>query len=135
MAGTKILLVDDDEDILEFLGYNLKKEGFEIEKASNGPDAIKMAVKNPPDLIILDIMMPGMDGIEVCNLMRQEVKLGNSRIAFLTARGEDYSQIAGFDAGGDDYIVKPISPKVFIARVRALLKRSSAQNADTDTRL
>jgi two-component system, OmpR family, alkaline phosphatase synthesis response regulator PhoP len=131
----KILLVDDDEDILEFLGYNLKREGYEVEKANNGPDAIKLALKNPPDLIVLDVMMPGMDGIEVCNLMRQEKKLNHSRIAFLTARGEDYSQIAGFDAGGDDYIVKPISPKVFIVRVKALLKRSSAQTAGSDTRL
>jgi two-component system alkaline phosphatase synthesis response regulator PhoP len=133
--ASKILLVDDDEDILEFLGYNLKKEEYGVEKANNGPDAIKMAIKNPPDLIILDVMMPGMDGIEVCNLMRQEVKLNNSRIAFLTARGEDYSQIAGFNAGGDDYIIKPISPKVFVARVKALLKRSSAQIVDSDTSL
>lgn len=126
MTEQKILLVDDDEDILEFLGYNLKKEGYEVEKATKGRDAITAALNNPPDLIILDVMMPGMDGIEVCSLMRKETKLKDSRIAFLTARGEDYSQIAGFDAGGDDYIVKPISPKVFIARVKALLKRSTA---------
>jgi two-component system, OmpR family, alkaline phosphatase synthesis response regulator PhoP len=135
MSTPHVLLVDDDEDILEFLGYNLKKEGYTVEKATNGSDALKIALNNPPDLIILDVMMPGMDGIEVCNLMRQKVKLNNSRIAFLTARGEDYSQIAGFDAGSDDYIVKPISPKVFIVRVKALLKRSSAQTADSDTRI
>ena len=123
----KILLVDDEPDILEFLGYNLTREGYKIYKASNGKDALKIAVEVKPHLIILDVMMPEMDGIETCREMKQIPSLNKSIIAFLTARGEDYSQIAGFDAGADDYIAKPIKPRVFISRVKALLRRFSIE--------
>ena len=119
----KILVVDDEEDILEFLSYNLKKEGFSVFAAKDGNSAIDQARKNTPHLILLDIMMPGMDGIEVCEKIRAMPNMGKTIIAFLTARGEDYSQIAGFNAGGDDYITKPIKPKVLISRINALLKR------------
>ncbi|MCX6251782.1 MAG: response regulator transcription factor [Bacteroidetes bacterium] len=121
--GYKILLVDDEPDILEFVGYNIKKEGYSLITANNGKDAIQLAKKELPDLIILDIMMPGMDGIEVCTELRKFPKLKSTLIAFLTARGEDFSQIAGLDAGGDDYITKPIKPRVLISRVNALLRR------------
>jgi len=127
-----ILLVDDDENILEFLSYNLQRDGYEVKKATNGPDAIIIAIKEHPDLIVLDVMMPEMDGIEVCRIIRENDQLVETRIAFLTARGEDYSQIAGFEAGGDDYIVKPISPKVFVSKVKAILSRSIART-DTNT--
>ncbi len=120
----KILVVDDEEDILEFLSYNLKKEGFSVFLARDGISAIEQAKKNTPHLILLDIMMPGMDGIEVCEKIRTLPDTGKTIIAFLTARGEDYSQIAGFEAGGDDYIAKPIKPKVLISRINALLKRA-----------
>lgn len=119
----KILLVDDEPDILEFVSYNLKKEGFEVLTTRDGQEAIKIAKKELPHLIILDVMMPGMDGIETCGEIKRIPALKNTIIAFLTARGEDYSQIAGFDAGADDYISKPIKPKVLISRVKALLKR------------
>jgi len=121
--GFKVLLVDDEPDILEFVGYNIKKEGYTLITASNGKDAIQLAKKELPDLIILDIMMPGMDGIEVCTELRKLPQLKSTLIAFLTARGEDFSQIAGLDAGGDDYITKPIKPRVLISRVNALLRR------------
>lgn len=121
----KILLVDDEIDILEFVSYNLEKEGFKVYTAQNGRDAIRIAEKKDPDLIILDVMMPEMDGIVTCEELRKIPKLKSTIIAFLTARGEDYSQIAGFEAGADDYITKPIRPKVLISRVKALLKRSS----------
>ena len=110
----KILLVDDEPDILEFLSYNLKKEGYEVSTASNGNDAILIAEKEIPQLIILDVMMPGLDGVETCTEMRKIPKLNNTVITFLTARNEDYAQIAGFEAGADDYINKPIKPKVLI---------------------
>lgn len=119
----KILLVDDESDILEFLSYNINKEGFEVHTANNGKEAIEIAKRITPHLILLDVMMPEMDGIETCEIMRQDKKLQNTIIAFLTARGEDYSQIAGFEAGGDDYIAKPVKPKVLISRIKALLKR------------
>jgi two-component system, OmpR family, alkaline phosphatase synthesis response regulator PhoP len=119
----KILLVDDEEDILEFLSYNLEKEGFQIKTANNGREAIQEALEFDPDLILLDVMMPKMDGIETCEEIRRIPELNNVLVAFLTARGEDYSQIAGFDAGGDDYITKPIKPKLLVSRVKALLKR------------
>jgi len=118
-----ILLADDEADILEFLGYNLAKEGYQIFKASNGLSAIELARLNKPHLIILDIMMPGLDGIETCNQLRLIPELKNTLIIFLTARGEDYSQVAGFDAGADDYVMKPIKPKVLVSRIKALLKR------------
>ena len=125
----KILLVDDEPDILEFLGYNLTKEGYTIFKAGNGKEALKIASETKPHLIILDVMMPEMDGIETCREMKQIPSLNKSIIAFLTARGEDYSQIAGFDAGADDYIAKPIKPRVFISRVKALLRRFSVDES------
>lgn len=120
----KILLVDDEIDILEFISYNLQKEGYQVYTAKNGVEAIKVAEKQVPHLIILDVMMPEMDGIEACEELRKIPSLRNTIIAFLTARGEDYSQIAGFDAGADDYITKPVRPKVLVSRVKALLKRT-----------
>ena len=119
----KILLIDDEPDIIEFLTYNLKKVGYEIYSALNGRKGIELARMYNPHLILLDIMMPEMDGIETCEKLRAIPKLNRTVIAFLTARGEDYSQIAGFEAGGDDYITKPVKPKVLLSRIRALLKR------------
>jgi two-component system alkaline phosphatase synthesis response regulator PhoP len=120
----KILLVDDEPDILEFVGYNIRKEGYTLYTCSNGQDAIQTAKKIIPHLVILDIMMPGIDGIETCIEMRKIEALKSTLIAFLTARSEDFSQIAGLDAGGDDYISKPIKPRVLMSRVNALLRRS-----------
>ncbi|HIS34993.1 MAG TPA: response regulator transcription factor [Candidatus Avirikenella pullistercoris] len=122
----KVLLVDDEPDILEFVSYNLTKEGFDVYTASNGKEAVTKALEIIPHLVILDVMMPVMDGVEACEQMRSYEQLKHTIIAFLTARGEDYSQIAGFDAGADDYISKPISPKVLVSRVKALLKRLDA---------
>jgi two-component system alkaline phosphatase synthesis response regulator PhoP len=119
----KILLVDDEPDILEIVGYNLSNEGYQISTAKNGVEAVKKAKKEKPQLIILDVMMPEMDGIEACEQIRKLPDLEDTIITFLTARGEDYSQVAGFDAGADDYITKPIKPKVLISKVRALLRR------------
>jgi len=123
MKKEKILLVDDEADILEIVGYNLKKEGYEVTTTDNGKDAIKLAKKENPDLIILDVMMPEMDGMETCYQMRNISSLKDTLIAFLTARGEDYSQIAGFDAGADDYITKPVKPRVLVSKVKAILRR------------
>jgi two-component system, OmpR family, alkaline phosphatase synthesis response regulator PhoP len=120
----KILLVDDEPDILEFVGYNIRKEGYTLFTCSNGKEALKIAKKVIPHLVILDIMMPGIDGIETCIEMRKMDELKSSLIAFLTARSEDFSQIAGLDAGGDDYISKPIKPRVLMSRINALLRRS-----------
>jgi two-component system, OmpR family, alkaline phosphatase synthesis response regulator PhoP len=125
----KILLVDDEPDIIEFLGYNLRKEGFDVYTAENGRNAIKIGKKIVPHLILLDVMMPEIDGIETCEELRKIEKLNDTIIAFLTARGEDYSQIAGFEAGADDYLTKPIKPKVLISRVKALLKRYQGSSA------
>ena len=119
----KILLVDDEPDVLEFLAYNLKKENYQVYTSQNGKDAIRQAKEIKPHLILLDVMMPEIDGVETCEEMRKQEELQNVIIAFLTARGEDYSQIAGFEAGGDDYITKPIKPKVLLSRIKALLKR------------
>lgn len=124
MDAVKILIVDDEPDILEFLEYNLLKEGYEVLTASDGEEGIKLAEKEKPQLIILDIMMPRMDGVEVCRKLRSRSEFDKTVIAFLTAREEDYSQIAALDVGGDDYITKPIRPRVFISRVKALLRRS-----------
>lgn len=118
-----ILLVDDEPDILEFVSYNLKKEGFKVRTANNGLEAVDKAKKEKPHLILLDVMMPGMDGIETCDALRSMPELDGTMIAFLTARGEDYSQVAGFEAGADDYITKPIKPKVLVSRIRAMLRR------------
>ena len=119
----KILLVDDEPDILEIIGYNLSAEGYQVITAADGVKAIKKAKKERPQLIIMDVMMPEMDGIEACEQIRKIPELSNTIITFLTARGEDYSQMAGFDAGADDYITKPIKPKVLTSKVKALLRR------------
>ncbi|MDA0883079.1 MAG: response regulator transcription factor [Flavobacteriales bacterium] len=126
MSAQKILLVDDEQDILDLVKYNLEKEDFEVQTCNNGKEAIDLALKFQPDLILLDVMMPRMDGMETCMQIRENKQLENVLIAFLTARGEDYSQIAGFDAGADDYITKPIKPRVLISRVKALLRRKEA---------
>lgn len=126
----KILIVDDEEDILQFLEYNLKKEDFEVYTASSGRIALGIADRVKPDLIILDVMMPDLDGIETCKELRAIPSLKNTLVAFLTARNEDYSQIAGFDAGADDYISKPIKPRVLISRINALLRRNNPLNAN-----
>ncbi len=122
-AAIKILLVDDEPDILEIVGYNLKNEGYQIATASNGLEAIQVAKKTLPHLILLDVMMPEMDGIEACEKLRGIKGLEDVIIAFFTARGEDYSQMAGFEAGADDYITKPVKPKVLVSKVKALLRR------------
>jgi two-component system alkaline phosphatase synthesis response regulator PhoP len=119
----KILLVDDEQDILEIVGYNLSQEGYQIVTASNGKEAITKAKKEHPHLIIMDVMMPEMDGMEACENIRKIPELQDTIITFLTARSEDYSQVAGFDAGADDYIAKPIKPKVLVSKVQALLRR------------
>ncbi|MBL4593629.1 MAG: response regulator transcription factor [Flavobacteriales bacterium] len=126
MSNEKILLVDDEKDIIEFLGYNLTKEGYDVTTCTNGLEAIAIASKIKPDLIILDVMMPEMDGIETCHEIRETEGLENTLIAFLSARGEDYSQVAGFDAGADDYITKPIKPRLLVSRVKAILRRRYA---------
>ena len=129
----KILLVDDEKDILEIVGYNLSQEGYQISTASNGKEAIAKAKKELPQLIILDVMMPEMDGIEACENIRKIPELQNTIITFLTARSEDYSQVAGFDAGADDYIAKPIKPKVLVSKVKALLRRLKEDTKTTST--
>jgi two-component system alkaline phosphatase synthesis response regulator PhoP len=126
----RILLVDDEQDILEIVGYNLSLEGYQVFTAKNGIEAVSKAKKKQPHLVILDVMMPEMDGIEACQIMRNTPGLENTVITFLTARGEDYSQLAGFDAGADDYIQKPIKPKVLVSKIKALLRRSKEQQPD-----
>ena len=124
----KILLVDDEADVLDFMKYNLEKEGFWVYTAKDGIEGIQVAKKVSPHIIILDLMMPKLDGIETCRELRQMPEFKNTIIAFLTARDEDYSQIAGFEVGADDYITKPIKPRVFISRIRALLRRMETDN-------
>ncbi len=132
----KILLVDDEPDILEIVGYNLKNEGYQVFTAKNGADGVKVAKKVIPHLILLDIMMPEMDGIEACEKIRKIKDLEHVIISFLTARGEDYSQVAGFDAGADDYITKPIKPKVLVSKIQSLLRRlKKEEEQDTSTRI
>lgn len=128
-AKAKILLVDDEPDILEIVSYNLKNEGYQVYTAENGEEALKKAKKKKPDLIILDVMMPVMDGIEACEKMRKMSELDGTIITFFTARGEDYSMIAGFDAGADDYITKPVKPRVLVSKVKSLLRRK--ENTET----
>jgi len=130
----KILLVDDEPDILEIVGYHLQKEGYQIFKAKNGLEAVEKAKSNVPHLILLDVMMPEMDGIEACEKIRVIKGLENVIIAFFTARGEDYSQLAGFEAGADDYITKPVKPKVLISKVKALLRRLKSSKKE-ETRI
>jgi two-component system alkaline phosphatase synthesis response regulator PhoP len=126
----KILLVDDESDVLDFMKYNLEKEGFWVYTAQDGLEGLQLAKKINPDIIILDLMMPKLDGIETCRELRALPEFKNTIITFLTARDEDYSQIAGFEVGADDYITKPIKPRVFISRIRALLRRLEANIGD-----
>lgn len=128
----KILLVDDEPDILEIIGYNLSAEGYEVFTAKNGIEGVAKAKKKNPHLIIMDVMMPEMDGIEACEVIRNTPGLDNTIITFLTARGEDYSQMAGFDAGADDYITKPIKPKVLVSKVKALLRRLKDEKKEVE---
>ena len=123
----RILLVDDEDDVLEFLSYNIRKEGYQVHTANNGIKGLQKAVEIIPHLIILDVMMPEMDGIETCREIKQIPQLQNTIIVFLTARGEDYSQIAGFDAGADDYVTKPVKPRLLVSRIKALLRRHRAE--------
>lgn len=127
----KILLVDDEPDILEIISYSLESAGYKIYKANNGLEAIKIAKKIIPDLIILDLMMPDMNGIDACDAIRKSDNLNDVIITFLSARGEDFSKIAGFEAGADDYITKPIKPKVLLSKVKALLRRKSSEQDQT----
>ena len=130
----KILLVDDEEDVLEFIGYNLRKEGYEVFTAKDGKEALQVARKKRPHLTLLDVMMPRMDGMETCEAMRKIPEVKDTVIVFLTARGEDYSQIAGFEAGADDYVTKPIKPKVLTSRIKALLRRNQPLNNEAENR-
>lgn len=129
-VGTKILIVDDEPDILEFLRYNLEKHGYETITCLNGKTAIEIADKEVPDLILLDIMMPHMDGVQTCYALRRNKKLDETLIAFLTARGEEYSEIAGLDAGADDYIQKPIRPRLLLSRIKALTRRRQSSEKE-----
>ena len=132
-SKAKILLVDDEPDILEIVGFNLSQEGYRIVTAANGKEAISKAKAELPNLIIMDVMMPEMDGIEACEAIRKIPELENVIITFLTARNEDYTQVAGFDAGADDYIAKPIKPKLLVSKVNALLRRFTEQSKSSDT--
>lgn len=133
---TKVLIVDDEPDILEFLHYNLSRNGYDVIQATNGLDAINIANREVPDLILLDIMMPGMDGVETCYELRKNEILHNTIIAILTARSEEYSEIAGLEAGADDYIQKPIRPRLLLTRIKALLRRKEIiQSPHEDTSL
>ncbi len=127
----RILLVDDEPDILEIVGYNLTQEGYQVVTAENGREAIAKAKKHLPHLIIMDVMMPEMDGMEACEAIRKLPELNNVIITFLTARSEDYSQVAGFDAGADDYIAKPIKPKVLVSKIKGLLRRIKDDDSNT----
>ncbi len=131
MNKQRILLVDDEPDILELISFNLEKEGFDVQTASNGRIALQKARLQKPDLVLLDVMMPEMDGMETCRELREDPQLKDVIIALLTARNEDYSQIAGFEAGADDYISKPIKPRVLVSRVKALLRRQQPTAAVT----
>lgn len=131
----KILIVDDEEDIVDMLQYNLEKEGFEVRTASNGAICLKVAADFIPDLILLDVMMPEMDGVEACVELRNNNDLKNTVICFLTARSEDYSQIAAYDSGADDYVSKPVKPRVLISKIGALLRRSEIKSNDTEAQI
>jgi two-component system alkaline phosphatase synthesis response regulator PhoP len=131
--GHTLLLIDDEQDILEFLSYNLKKEGYTVFTASNGEEGVRLTQQLHPSLILLDVMMPKMDGIETCQVIRKDLNITQPIIAFLTSRSEDYSQIAGFEAGGDDYITKPIRPRLLISKVESLLRRLDKPLENTNT--
>lgn len=130
-TSQKVLVVDDEEPILELLKYNLEKQGYEVRIASNGHEAVEIAKKFHPDLVLLDIMMPKMDGVETCRLLRANPDLQNTFIVFLTARAEEYSEIAAFDVGADDYILKPIKPRALMSRISALFRRESKKKSPT----
>ena len=132
---TKILIVDDEPDILEFLQYNLEKEGFLVETAIDGEEGLIKAHSKVPDIVVLDIMMPRMDGFEVCKVMRKDPKFDNTIITFLTAKDEDFSQIAALDLGGDDFITKPVSPRVFTSRIKALLRRHRGNESNSQDQI
>lgn len=123
IKGHTILLIDDEQDILDFLSYNLKKEGFKVMTATNGEEGVRLVQQLSPSLILMDVMMPKMDGIETCQIIRKDLNITQPIIAFLTSRAEDYSQIAGFEAGADDYINKPIRPRLLVSKVESLLRR------------
>lgn len=127
-----ILLVDDEEDILEFLSYNLRKSGFKVFTAKDGREGIEMVKDISPSLVLLDVMMPNLDGVETCQIIRNDLKISQPIIAFLTSRSEDYSQIAGFNAGADDYITKPIRPRLLLSKVESLLRRLEAPSKVTE---
>ena len=131
----KILIVDDEPDILELIEYNLKKEGYQVFLARNGQEAVAEAKRSLPDLIVLDIMMPKMDGIEACRIMRTMPEFKNTFMVFLTARSEEYSEIAGFNVGADDYIAKPIKPRALVSRINAILRRNAPADEVTDNKL
>jgi two-component system alkaline phosphatase synthesis response regulator PhoP len=124
MKSQKILIIEDDPDILEFVSFNLRKEGYEVFVAKDGVKGVQMCIQVQPDLVLLDVMMPRMDGVEVCELIRSNPTISNTIVAMLSARGEDYSQLAAFDAGADAYITKPIRPKLLVSKVKALLRRA-----------
>jgi len=126
----KILVIDDEQDIVELVTYNLTKEGYQVFSASNGKEGIKVAKEVNPDLIVLDVMMPEMDGIEACRLMRSLPEFKHTFMVFLTARSEEYSEIAGFNVGADDYIAKPIKPRALMSRINAILRRNSTDTAE-----
>jgi two-component system alkaline phosphatase synthesis response regulator PhoP len=130
--GHTILLVDDETDILDFLSYNIRKEGYKVFTATNGEDGVKLAQQLSPSLIILDVMMPKMDGIEACQIIRKDLNISQPIIAFLTSRAEDYAQIAGFEAGADDYISKPVRPRLLMAKIESLLKRLNNKGIETE---
>ncbi len=131
----KILIVDDEPDILELIEYNLNKEGYQVFVARNGQEAVAEAKKVLPDLIILDVMMPKMDGIEACRIMRTMPEFKNTFMVFLTARSEEYSEIAGFNVGADDYIAKPIKPRALVSRINAILRRNQPSDEESDNKL
>jgi len=131
----KILIVDDEPDILELIEYNLKKEGYQVFTARNGQEAVAEAKRSLPDLIVLDIMMPKMDGIEACRIMRTMPEFKNTFMVFLTARSEEYSEIAGFNVGADDYIAKPIKPRALVSRINAILRRNAPAEDVTENKL
>lgn len=130
--SVKILVIDDEQDVLDFVTYNLAKEGFDVATASNGVEGLDKAKSYEPDLILLDVMMPDMDGIEVCRQLRSQKSFDQTMIAFLTARGEDYTQVAALDIGGDDFIVKPIKPSVLKSRIQALIRRTDRSKSGED---
>lgn len=134
LLGKKILIADDEQDITDFLTYTLKKEGCDVKAVHNGSDAVSENKSFKPDLVILDLMMPGIDGIEACFQIRQDPSNNNPKILFLTARNEEYSEISGLDAGADDYITKPVRPRILISRIKAVLRRGNAEESEKENK-